>query len=146
MASTIDTNHIDGNAVYLGVNTGTLNSKSFTAILEEGVLQLNIKGEQLDVTNKNSEGWKQRVYGAKDWSGSVNGMFHTSDTTFKQVLDDIITHGTSTWIQINKINGVSISAQGPCLWDLGMTYDSGDICKWTGTFTGAGKLSFSNLA
>lgn len=87
-----------------------------TAIGAINEWKLDIDVDMLDVTTMDSNGWKEYLDGLKEWSGSVNVKFNTTDagqTTMRTAL----LGGTSADIELNldathKFSGTAYLKKG----------------------------------
>lgn len=121
------------------INTGTSAAPSFKPIAAQRGATLNRSAETLDVTSKDSEGWKENLAGLKEWSIDADGLLVESDKGFK-ALEDAYMNSEKIKIQLqtasgNKYEGDAIIVDAP----IEAPYD--DVATYSFSFTGAGKLT-----
>lgn len=121
------------------VNTGTSIAPSLKPIAAQRGATLNRSAETLDVTSKDSEGWKENLAGLKEWSIDADGLLIESDAGFK-ALEDAFMDSEKIKIQLqtasgNKYEGDAIITDFP----IEAPYD--DVATYSLSFTGAGKLA-----
>jgi predicted secreted protein len=57
--------------------------------------KVDLSGDTKDVTNFQSNGWKEQIQGIKSWSGSCDGTWNVStDTTGQQAIQNALLNGT----------------------------------------------------
>lgn len=79
-----------GGSVYIGANK----------VAEISQWSVDLKADNIDVTNFDSNGWKQFIQGIKEWSGSMEGNFVPTDTTGQQALINAYMNGTTVSIEL----------------------------------------------
>lgn len=55
-------------------------------VMEMSQWSLDLKADNIETTNFDSDGWKEYIQGLKEWSGSFEGSFHPTDTNGQQAL------------------------------------------------------------
>lgn len=60
---------------------------------------LSISSDTIDTTTADSEGWKEKDYGFKEWSISTDGLLVANDTCYDAV-EDALFNGTALDIEV----------------------------------------------
>lgn len=121
------------------INTGTSVAPSFKPVAAQRGATLNRSAETLDITSKDSDGWKENLAGLKEWSIDADGLLVESDDAFKK-LETAFMDSEKIKIQLqtasgNKYEGDAIITDFP----IEAPYD--DVATYSLSFTGAGKLA-----
>ncbi len=77
--------------VYIGTNK----------IAEISTWSLDCEADDVDVTNFDSNGWKEFIAGLKEWSGSFEGNFNPEDTTGQVALINAWINGTTVNLELH---------------------------------------------
>ncbi len=72
-------------SIYLGANK----------VAELTSWSLDLGADNIDVTSLDSDGWKEFIAGLKEWSGSAEGNFDSTDTNGQTALYNAWLNGTS---------------------------------------------------
>lgn len=120
-------------------NTGTSEVPVWTKIGGQRGATLNRSAETLDVTSKDSKGFKEFVPSFKEWSVEAEGLFIDGDTGFK-ALEKSYMDGTTLLVQMStpsgdKYKGLAIITDLP----LEAPYD--DMATYSVTLQGSGELT-----
>lgn len=88
-----------------------------------------------------TSGWKKRVAGTKDHSGSLEGKFSDSD-----LIDDYFDEGDAVTLHlyVNTTDYYIVPARIENL-SIEVDIDDGDIIPWSSSFSGDGQWSSSGL-
>ena len=99
---------------------------------------LNRSSEAIDVTTKDSMGWKENEYGAKEWSVDCDGLFIDNDTAYAK-LEDAYMAGTKIDLEIGMPSGTTYSGAALITdFPLEMPYD--ESVTYSVAFVGDGAL------
>jgi len=92
-----------GGSVYIGANK----------VAEISQWSCDLKADNIETTNFDSNGWKTYIQGLKEWSGSLEGNFVPTDTTGQQAIINAFAGGTSVSLELRidttkKITGTAL--------------------------------------
>ena len=86
-----------GGAVKLGTNK----------IAEISNWSLDLGADDIDITSFDSEGWKEYLAGLREWSGSIEGNFDSTDTAGQKAILNAWLNGTKLSFVFEVSNGVT---------------------------------------
>ncbi len=114
-----------------------------TVVAELEDWNLDINADLIDVTNLDSNGWKQFLQGLKEWAGkaTANYMVH-SDTNGQKALQDALLNGTTVQLEFN-LNGTNKYTGTAYVKKVGVASQLKDKIKVDFEFTGSGALTFA---
>ena len=101
---------------------------------------LSMSADELDITDKTTEGYKAFLVGLKEWNISCDGLVCTDDTGY-QALFNAFLNGTVVEVQFKQKEG-GFGYQGPMVissMDFDAQYD--DAVTYSCELKGAGALS-----
>jgi TP901-1 family phage major tail protein len=101
---------------------------------------LSMSADELDITDKTTEGYKAFLVGLKEWTISCDGLVCTDDTGY-QALFNAFLNGTVVEVQFKQKEG-GFGYQGPMViasMDFDAQYD--DAVTYSCELKGAGALS-----
>jgi TP901-1 family phage major tail protein len=101
---------------------------------------LSMSADELDITDKTTEGYKAFLVGLKEWNISCDGLVCTDDTGY-QALFNAFLNGTVVEVQFKQKEG-GFGYQGPMViasMDFDAQYD--DALTYSCELKGAGALS-----
>ena len=92
-----------GGSVYIGANK----------VAEISQWSCDLKADNIETTNFDSNGWKTYIQGLKEWSGSLEGNFVPTDTNGQQAIINAFAGGTSVSLELRidttkKITGTAL--------------------------------------
>lgn len=123
--------------VYAQTGTdATTGAPILTRIAGQRGATLNRSVDTVDVTSKDSAGWRQYEYGIGDWSIDFDGLLVETDTAFK-ALEDALMNKTKLVVRFeteagNKYEGTALLTDFP----IEGPYDG--EATYSGTLTGDG--------
>ena len=94
--------------------TGPFNGTSMllylagTSLAYSNSFDLNVNAAEIDVTSKDSDGWKDTLSGLRDWSVSADGIVALDSATNAEYLQTLVTNRT----RINIKMSTDVSADG----------------------------------
>lgn len=88
-----------GGAVKLGTNK----------IAEISNWSLDLGADDIDVTSFDSDGWKEYLAGLKEWSGSIEGNFDSTDTAGQKAILNAWLNGTKLSFTFEVSAGVTFT-------------------------------------
>ena len=88
-----------GGAVKLGTNK----------IAEISNWSLDLGADDIDITSFDSEGWKEYLAGLREWSGSIEGNFDSTDTTGQKAILNAWLNGTKLSFTFEVSSGVTFT-------------------------------------
>lgn len=116
-------------SVYIGANK----------VAETAKWSLDCKADNSDVTNFDSQGWKEFLAGLKEWSGSFEGNFKPTDTNGQAALIDAWLNGTTVALEC-RIDATKKFA-GNALVNFGIEMPVDDKGSFSCDFQGTGALT-----
>jgi predicted secreted protein len=90
-----------GGAVKLGTNK----------IAEISNWSLDLGADDVEITSFDSEGWKEYLAGLREWSGSIEGNFDSTDTTGQKAILNAWLNGTKLSFTFEVSSGVSFQGE-----------------------------------
>ena len=118
-----------GGAVKLGANK----------IAEIANWSLDMSADDIDITSFDSEGWRERMQGIKEWSGSFEGNFKPDDTQGQAALIDAWLSGQKVTLELQVNSTVKFS--GDALVTLNIETPVDDKANFSCDFQGTGALA-----
>lgn len=117
------------------------------AIAGQQGLTINRSADSIEITSKDSDGWKDKIAGMKEWSIDIDGLFvagdssHTSLSTAYsngtpvciKVVKRVVTAGTASYTDM--FGGIALIKDYP----IEAPHD--DAVTYSASFDGAGKLT-----
>jgi TP901-1 family phage major tail protein len=105
---------------------------------------LSINAAEIDVTSKDSGGWKDVLSGLRDWSVSADGIISLSSDTNAEYLSGLITNRT----QVNLRMSTETSGDGywhgsAYVTSLSISAPMEDKVTFSATFVGDGQLTLT---
>lgn len=88
-----------GGAVKLGANK----------IAEISNWSLDLGADDVEITSFDSEGWKEYLAGLREWSGSIEGNFDSTDTTGQKAILNAWLNGTKLSFTFEVSSGVTFT-------------------------------------
>jgi len=100
---------------------------------------LNRAGETIDVTTKDSNGWKESEPGLKEWSIDCDGLFVESDTAY-EALETAFLNGDKVSVELGMPSGLKYSGQA-IITDFPLEAPYDDNVSYSVAFAGDGELT-----
>jgi predicted secreted protein len=118
------------------VSIGTSKNK----VAEIAEWTLNLSAEDIDVTSFDSQGWRDRLVGIREWSGSFSGNLDPSDTSGQSSLFTSFANGApiSLTLQVDDDNQFTGSAY---ITGLSVETPVTDKVSFSCDFVGTGELT-----
>ena len=103
---------------------------------------LEINKETVDITNLDSNGWKEFLVDLKDWSISFDGIVTRTGTgDYEELLQDMISNDTAVAVTIaDTAASTTISGSG-FITSMPLTGAVGDKQTYSGSIQGTGALT-----
>jgi predicted secreted protein len=134
---------VRGTAFRFYVNTGTVGAPVYTTVVGEADMTLDIGAEVIDVTNKDSSNWGEKLKGFMNWSISGSNMHVASDPGTLDMLDDIMTAEAESMVQIKTIDGAKIYSGAVIFDKLSFKSSVKGVVEDSFSGQGAGILSYA---
>ncbi|WP_069649639.1 phage major tail protein, TP901-1 family [Caloranaerobacter ferrireducens] len=100
---------------------------------------LNRSTETIDVTTKDSNGWRESEASIKEWSIEADGLLIESDTAYSQ-LETAYMNGTKVKVELNTAGGSKYTGDAIITdFPIEMPYD--DAATYSVTLQGTGPLT-----
>jgi len=115
-------------SVYIGANK----------VAEITQWSVDLKADNIDVTNFDSNGWKEFIQGLKEWSGSFEGNFKPTDTNGQQALINAYMNGTTVSLEL-RIDTTKKIAGTVYIETIGIEAPIDDKQTFKCDFTGTGQ-------
>ena len=100
---------------------------------------LDLGADDIDVTSFDSEGWKEYLAGLREWSGSIEGNFDSTDTTGQKAILNAWLNGTKLSFTFEVSSGVSF--QGEAFVKPSIEVPVDDKASFSCDITGTGALT-----
>ena len=110
-----------------------------TKVAEIANWSLDMSADDIDVTSFDSEGWRERIQGIKEWSGSFEGNFEPDDTTGQAALINAWLTGQKVTLELQVNSTVKFS--GNALVTLNIETPVDDKASFSCDFQGTGPLT-----
>lgn len=110
------------------------------AVAGQQGLTINRDKDTIEVTSKDSQGWKQNIVGFKEWSIDNDGVYvrdHASHKLLKEIFDGddpVLIKVTNQKLKTDMFGGLALLTSYP----VEAPYD--DAVTYTASFTGTGAL------
>jgi len=108
---------------------------------------LKLKQNLVDITTKDSDGWKENLTSIKDWSIEFDGLISYDDDKFNTAYFlSQFENSEPFFIQFGVIqNGFTHTFWGEvALESIDLNADSGEVASYSGSLKGLGQLGFTN--
>ena len=125
-----------GGGVYIG--------ETPKKIAEIANWSLDMSADDIDITSFDSEGWRDRIQGIKEWSGSFEGNFDPTDTDGQAALINAWLSGEAVTLELQVNSSVKFS--GDALITPSIETPVDDKVSFSCDFNGTGKLTPSGLS
>lgn len=113
-----------------------------TAIGQLQSVNLTLGREEIDITNYDSNQWKQIEVGDKSWSIEIEGNYdRTSTEAFDQLFEDWDSGTSGTALLSTAVSGDTTLTGSAKITSLNKSGSKGDILKFTATISGTGPLT-----
>ena len=100
---------------------------------------LDMGADDVDVTSFDSEGWKEFLAGLKEWSGSAEGNYDSTDTAGQKAILTAWLNGEAVTLDL-KVNS-TITFSGSALVKPAIETPVDDKVSFSFDFQGTGALS-----
>ena len=100
---------------------------------------LDMSADDIDITSFDSEGWRARMQGIKEWSGSFEGNFKPDDTTGQAALINAWLTGQKVTLELQVNSTVKFS--GDAFVNLSIETPVDDKVNFSCDFQGTGALT-----
>ncbi len=117
-----------GGAVKLGTNK----------VAEIANWSLDLGADDIDVTSFDSNGWKEFLAGLKEWSGSIEGNFVSTDTSGQKAILNAWLAGNKLVFTFEVSSGVSFTGNAYVKPSIEVPVD--DKASFSCDFQGTGPL------
>jgi len=125
-----------GGGVYIGDTT----SKKVAEIAN---WSLDMSADDIDITSFDSGGWRERIQGIKEWSGSFEGNFKPDDTNGQAALINAWLNGQKVKLEL-QVNA-SVKFSGDALVTPSIETPVDDKASFSCDFSGTGPLTTSGV-
>lgn len=120
-----------GGGVFVGDTTPT-------KVAEITNWSLDMSADDIDTTSFDSEGWRERIQGIKEWSGSFEGNFKPDDTDGQAALINAWITGQKVKLEL-RVNA-SVKFSGEALVTPSIETPVDDKSSFSCDFQGSGPL------
>ena len=104
---------------------------------------LDMSADDIDITSFDSEGWRERMQGIKEWSGSFEGNFKPDDTDGQAALINAWLNGEKVTLELQVNSTVKFS--GDALVTPSIETPVDDKASFSCDFSGTGPLTPSGV-
>jgi predicted secreted protein len=130
-------------AIYKDVS-GTL-----TKIANATSNDFDVTKDMIDVTNKDSAGWKEFIVGEGGWTMNIDGMFEedggVSQISWKDIYTDLAAGTAITAVMTSQVSG-DIKLSGSAFFsNLTLSAPNNDVTTFTASLQGTGALTVSTV-
>lgn len=125
-----------GGAVYVGDTP--------KKVAEIASWSLDMSADDIDITSFDSDGWRERMQGIKEWSGSFEGNFKPDDTDGQAELIDAWLSGEAVTLDLQVNSTVKFS--GDAFVNLSIETPVDDKVNFSCDFSGTGPLTPSGVS
>lgn len=130
-------------AIYKDVS-GTL-----TKIANATSNDFDVTKDMIDVTNKDSAGWKEFIVGEGGWTMNIDGMFEedggVSTISWKDIYTDLAAGTAITAVMTSAVSG-DIKLSGSAFFsNLTLSAPNNDVTTFTASLQGTGALTVSTV-
>ena len=124
-----------GGAVYIGDTP--------KKVAEIANWSLDMSADDIDITSFDSEGWRERMQGIKEWSGSFEGNFEPDDIQGQAALINAWLNGEKVKLELQVNSTVKFS--GDALITPSIETPVDDKASFSCDFSGTGPLTPSGI-
>jgi len=130
-------------AIYKDVS-GTL-----TKIANATSNDFDVTKDMIDVTNKDSAGWKEFIVGEGGWTMNIDGMFEedggVASISWKDIYTDLAAGTSITAVMTSQVSG-DIKLSGSAFFsNLTLSAPNNDVTTFTASLQGTGALTVSTV-
>lgn len=115
-----------------------------TKVAEIANWSLDLGADDIDITSFDSEGWKEYLAGLKEWSGSIEGNFDSTDTTGQKAILNAWINGETLEFTFEVSSGVSF--QGEAFVKPSIEVPVDDKASFSCDITGTGALTLPTFS
>ena len=115
-----------------------------TKVAEIANWSLDMSADDIDITSFDSSGWRERIQGIKEWSGSFEGNFKPDDTTGQAALINAWLTGQPVTLELQVNSTVKFS--GNALVTLNIETPVDDKANFSCDFQGTGALTPTGIS
>lgn len=119
--------------------TGGAVKLSANKVAEISNWSLDLGADDIDITSFDSQGWKEYLAGLKEWSGSIEGNFDSTDTNGQKAILNAWLNGTKLSFTFEVSSGVSF--QGEAFVKPSIEVPVDDKASFSCDITGTGALT-----
>lgn len=127
----------------VGYGGGVYQGATPTKVAEIANWSLDMSADDIDITSFDSEGWRERMQGIKEWSGSFEGNFEPDDTQGQAALINAWLNGEKVTLELQVNSTVKFS--GDALITLSIETPVDDKASFSCDFSGTGPLTPSGV-
>ena len=98
-----------------------------------------MSADDIDITSFDSEGWRERIQGIKEWSGSFEGNFEPGDTNGQVALINAWLNGQKVVLELQVSGNVRFSGEALITPSIETPVD--DKASFSCDFSGTGPLT-----
>ena len=128
-----------GKDFLLKINTGTVETPTWTLIGGQRSASLSRSADEIDVSNKTNDGWKATKAGLRSWSIDLDGLVLLSDTGLA-ALEQAFMEGAEINVQLAYPDATTQMGWGS-LTDFSMETPHDGEATIKGTISGNGALA-----
>lgn len=110
-----------------------------TKVAEIASWSLDTDAEDIDVTSFDSNGWRERIQGIKEWSGSAEGNFMPNDTNGQAALINAWLNGEKIKVELQVNQNIKFT--GEVYVTLSIETPVDDKASFSVDFLGTGPLT-----
>lgn len=114
-------------------------AETFTVLGGQRGATLNRSAETMDVTTKDSGGWKENLAGLKEFSIDADGLIIDSNAAY-QALEDAFNNGTPIDVELSTPNDTTYTGK-VLVTDFPIELPYDDAVTYSVTLTGTGPLT-----
>lgn len=118
-------------SVYIGANK----------VAEISQWSIDCEADNIEITNFDSNGWKEFIAGLKEWSGSFEGNFKPTDTTGQAALITAWQNGTTVSLELRIDATKKLAGSAYVNFSIEMPVD--DKGSFSCDFQGTGQLTIT---
>ncbi len=115
-----------------------------TKVAEIANWSLDMSADDIDVTSFDSEGWRERIQGIKEWSGSFEGNFDPTDSAGQAALINAWLNGQPVTLELQVNSSVKFSGDAFVTPSIETPVD--DKVSFSCDFQGTGELTPTGLS
>lgn len=115
-----------------------------TKVAEIANWSLDLSADDIDTTSFDSEGWRERIQGIKEWSGSFEGNLKPDDTDGQAALIGAWLAGEKVTLELQVSDTVKFSGQALVTLSIEVPVD--DKASFSCEFSGSGALTPTGVA